>query len=251
MIYAVENGYLSCRIESCGAQLVSLRSKESRKEYIWSGDPDIWKWHAPVLFPWCGKFPEGYEHDGKTYHLPMHGFLRDFKHNCISDGVFLFETDGLENYPFAFSARTSFILEGSSLIHRIEIENRGNEDIPYSLGFHTGFAMSNARLEFEKQEEELNGNSFFANDESLSSTRFLTHINSSFLTCTDKDGKCIKWESSGYTTLVLWTIPGHSKDFICIEPRIDTVPEGAKKPFKCSLKPGKKTVLEEIITVIS
>ncbi|MBQ3729331.1 MAG: hypothetical protein II903_07510, partial [Spirochaetales bacterium] len=109
----------------------------------------------------------------------------------------------------------------------------------------------NARLEFEKTEEDLGSNEFIADDDSLSSTRFLTHVKSGFITCTDKRGKSIRWESSGYSTLVLWTIPGHGKDFLCIEPRIDTVPEGAKQPFKCFLQPGKTAVLEERITVLS
>lgn len=229
---------------------MSLKAFGTGREYIWNGNPDVWKWHAPVLFPFCGSFPDGYEHDGKTYHLPMHGFLRDVEHRHISDGHFLFEYEGFDGYPFAFSARTSFNLEGTSLTHRIEIENRGNVDLPYSLGFHTGFALSNARLEFEKTEEDLGSNEFIADDDSLSSTRFLTHVKSGFITCTDKRGKSIRWESSGYSTLVLWTMPGHSRDFICIEPRIDTVPEGAKMPFRCLLKPGRTATLEERMTIL-
>ncbi|MBQ7281630.1 MAG: hypothetical protein IJR16_02505 [Spirochaetales bacterium] len=251
MQYSIENRYLSCMIDSCGAQLMSLKALETGRDYIWNGNPEVWKWHAPVLFPFCGNFPEGFEHNGKTCHLPMHGFLRDVEHSHVSAGHFLFESEGFDGYPFAFSARTSFILEGTSLTHRIEIENRGSEDLPFSLGFHTGFALSNAKLEFEIKEEELGDKVFIADDDSLSSTRFLTHVKSGFITCADKRGKSIRWESSGYSTLVLWTMPGHSRDFICIEPRIDTVPEGAKEPFKCFLQPGKTTVLEERITVLS
>ena len=250
MQYSIENRYLSCMIDSCGAQLISVMDKASGAEYIWNGNPEVWKWHAPVLFPFCGNFPDGYEHDGKTYHLPMHGFLRDVEHQIISDGSFIFKTDGMEGYPFAFSATTSFILEGHSVRHRIEIENRGNVNLPYSLGFHTGFALSNARLVFENHEEELGGKVFVADDESLSSTRFFTNIKSGSLVCEDKTGKSLRWESSGYSTLVLWTMPGHSKDFICIEPRIDTVSDGAKMPFRCLLQPGRTATLEERMTIL-
>ncbi|MBR6085773.1 MAG: hypothetical protein IKP61_09215 [Spirochaetales bacterium] len=247
----IGNNHISCTIDSQGAQMVSLRSKASGKEYIWQGNPDIWKWHAPVLFPFCGNFPEGFMYNGKKYHLPQHGFLRNVEHTRISDGVYVFETSGLDDYPFALRATTSFLLDCSTLTHRVEIENTGNESLPFSLGFHTGFALSNARLEFEKAEEELGSNEFIADDKSLASTKLYTKIRSGFIDCTGTGGKRIRWESSGYSTLVLWTAPGHSRDYICIEPRIDTVPEGAKKPFKCKLQPRGKTTLEERITILA
>lgn len=247
----IENKNISCTLDSQGAQLLSLRSRDSEKEYIWEGNPDVWKWHAPVLFPFCGIFPDGFMHNGKTYHLPQHGFLRNVEHRCISDGVYVFETAGREDYPFALRATTSYILQGSTLIHRIEIENTGKESLPFSLGFHTGFALSNARLEFEKTEEEIGSNIFIADDTSLSSARLYTKIRSGFIDCSGSEGKKIKWESSGYSTLVLWAAPGYSKDYICIEPRIDTVPEGAKEPFRCLIGSGEKTSLEERITILS
>ena len=247
----IGNRNISCTIDSQGAQLVSLRSVDSGKEYIWEGNPAVWKWHAPVLFPFCGNFPDGFVHNGKTYHLPQHGFLRTVEHTRISDGVYVFETEGREDYPFALRATTSYLLENNTLIHRIEIENTGNEVLPFSLGFHTGFALSNARLEFEKAEEELGGKIFVADDTSLADTKLYTKIRSRFIDCTDTDGKRIRWESSGYSTLVLWTAPGHSRDYICIEPRIDTVPEGAKEPFRCNLPIGGKTTLEERITILA
>ena len=247
----IENRNISCTVDSLGAQLVSLRSGDSGKEYIWEGNPEVWKWHAPVLFPFCGNFPDGFVHNGKTYHLPQHGFLRTVEHTHISDGVYVFETEGREDYPFALRATTNYLLQGSTLIHRIEIDNTGKEALPFSLGFHTGFALSNARLEFEKTEEELGSNILIADDTSLASTRLYMKIRSRFIDCTGSEGNKIRWESSDYTTLVLWTAPGHSKDYICIEPRIDTVPEGAREPFRCLLDPGAKTSLEERITIIS
>ena len=246
----IGNRFISFTIDPMGAQLVSLRSEASGKEYIWNGNPDVWKWHAPVLFPFCGNFPDGFRYNGKTYHLPQHGFLRNVEHRCISEGVYVFETDGLENYPFALRATTSFLLDCSMLTHRVEIENTGNAALPFSLGFHTGFSLSHAKLEFEQNEEELGGKVFVADDISLADTRLFTNIRSRFIDCTDSSGKRIKWESSGYSTLVLWTAPGHSTDFICIEPRIDTVPGGAKEPFACHLEPRGKTTLEERITIL-
>ena len=85
----IGNNHISCTIDSQGAQMVSLRSEASGKEYIWQGNPDVWKWHAPVLFPFCGNFPEGFMYNGKKYHLPQHGFLRNVEHTRISDGVYV------------------------------------------------------------------------------------------------------------------------------------------------------------------
>ncbi len=250
MINIIENEFISCTTDSYGAQMISLKDKAHGSEYIWCGNPSVWKWHAPVLFPFCGNFPEGYRHNGTIYHLPQHGFLRNVEHTCISDGVFLYETGGESGYPFAFSARTVFTLDGKTLTHRIQIKNTGKEILPFSLGFHTGFALSNATLEFEKYEPELDGKIFAADDVSMSSTRFFTGIESTSVACSDENGKKMIWSSSGYTTLVLWTSPGHSRDYICIEPRIDTIPDDAKKPFRCFLEPGSETSLEERITIL-
>jgi len=250
MIHTISSDALECRIDSIGAQLLSLKCRENGIEYIWTGDSNIWKWHAPVLFPWCGNFPNGYESDGAILHLPQHGFLRNMEHEAIEEGYFIFENNGIKNYPFALCATTKFRLDGNVLIHSIEIRNKGNKPMPCSLGFHTGFSMDTPTLEFEVSEEEIGGKFFIADDSTMEKTILLTKIRSNTIVCSDKNGKRLRWGSSGFTTLVLWTMPGHSRDFICIEPRIDTIPEGSTQPFKMVLEPGETTGLSEKIEIL-
>ena len=83
MVHSIENKWVKASFGEKGAQLISFFSKESDKEYIWNGDESIWKWHAPVLFPQCGNFPQGYINNGKRLVLPMHGFLRDVEHTYL------------------------------------------------------------------------------------------------------------------------------------------------------------------------
>lgn len=249
MIHTIRNEKLTCSIDSRGAQLISLSSSLGT-EYIWTGEKDIWPWHAPVLFPCCGSFPDGFLVDDRIYHLPQHGFLRNVEHKESGEGIFLYESMGEEEYPFALSARTSFCLEESTLIHRLEIENRDRRPMPYSMGFHTGFLLENATLEFECDEEELGGRIFRADDSTLEKTCFFTKLKSRRLLCSDAKGKRLELYSPEFTTLVLWTMKGHSRDFICIEPRVDTVAEGARHPFKRVLEPGGICTLEERITIL-
>ena len=251
MNYYIENNKLRVTMSSKGAELISLWDKENGKEYIWNGDPSVWKWHAPVLFPCCGNFPDGYTHNGKNYQLPMHGFLRDAEHTLTDSGRFLFESSGNEFYPFSFSAETEFILDGMKLTHRLSIANRGNEPMPYSIGFHTGLRIAKPLLVFEKNEKELDGNEFKCNDETLKCTKLFTGIESRRITARGSDGKELRLTSPEFTTLVIWSAEGHTGDYVCIEPRIDTVPEGAEIPFARALMPSCRAVLEETIEIIS
>lgn len=53
-------------------------------EYIWNGNPSVWKFRAPILFPIVGRLKDGYFlWQGKEYHLPNHGFSRDLEHSVV------------------------------------------------------------------------------------------------------------------------------------------------------------------------
>jgi len=43
-------------VDSKGCEIVSVIRKSDNKQYIWSGQPDIWKRHTPVLFPLVGRY---------------------------------------------------------------------------------------------------------------------------------------------------------------------------------------------------
>ena len=54
MEYIIENEYLKVTVTTWGAQVKSVVRKCDGVEHMWSGDPSVWKFHAPVLFPHCG-----------------------------------------------------------------------------------------------------------------------------------------------------------------------------------------------------
>ncbi|MBO5125371.1 MAG: hypothetical protein J6C11_09620 [Spirochaetaceae bacterium] len=59
-------------------------SEASGVEYIWNGNPSVWKFRAPILFPIVGRLKDGYFlWQGKEYHLPNHGFSRDLEHSVV------------------------------------------------------------------------------------------------------------------------------------------------------------------------
>ena len=73
MIYEIKNDLLTAKINSLGAELTSVKSRDGY-EYIWQGED--WRGHAPVLFPLCGRLLGGkYKYDGKTYNMGCHGFF--------------------------------------------------------------------------------------------------------------------------------------------------------------------------------
>ncbi len=252
MIRTLENENLIVSISDIGAELISIKNKNNNKEYIWHGDSTIWKWHAPVLFPICGEFKDGFTINGKKYFLPRHGFLREKEHAFISDGCYIYRTEGEENYPFSLEAKTSFIMSGNTLTHRLTIKNTSNENMPYSMGFHTGFLLSNAVLEFEKEEEALSGKLFSAkeNKRELEEAVLLYNLSSHSLVARSEEGKRIRLNSPDFTTLVLWSAQNSNGSFIAIEPRIDTIENGAIEPFKRILASGEEATIEEIIEII-
>ena len=107
---------MTARIDSIGAQLISLKSK-SGTEYIWQRDPAHWKSSSPLLFPTVGNCRDGkYTLNGQIYSIPKHGFCRnaDFAVSVLSEQEASFIlTDSPEtraHYPFAFHLKLTYAL---------------------------------------------------------------------------------------------------------------------------------------------
>ncbi|TDB61774.1 aldose 1-epimerase family protein [Arundinibacter roseus] len=144
----IENNFLRISVQETGAELCSIQSVKTGKEYMWQGNPDIWPSYAPVLFPIVGELKDGtYHHEGVSYQLPRHGFVR---HNSsvkvmgktdssICMGLD-YDEDTLLMYPFRFQFRITFSLEENKVVIRHEITNRGEETMLFSVGGHPGFA---------------------------------------------------------------------------------------------------------------
>lgn len=74
MQVVLENEALKVTINSFGAELASIRGKETDTEYLWNADAKFWKRSAPVLFPFVGSLKnKEYHYEGKAYPMGQHG----------------------------------------------------------------------------------------------------------------------------------------------------------------------------------
>ena len=137
---------LTARIALMGAELVSLRDA-SGAEWMTDGDPAVWSGHAPILFPIVGELAGGaYRLDGREYQMARHGFARrrvfELVESTDSSAV-LRLTDDAETravWPFPFVLDLHYALDDHALSVTAIVTNRGEGAMPFSIGFHPGFA---------------------------------------------------------------------------------------------------------------
>jgi len=145
-LITITSGNLTARINPLGAELWSLADADGR-EYMTGADPAFWTGHAPLLFPIVGALNQGRYRLGQVaYELPRHGFARQSMFACVEAGAAAATfrlTDSEETrrvYPFAFALDMAFAIEGWTLHMTATVANRGDEAMPFSLGFHPAFA---------------------------------------------------------------------------------------------------------------
>lgn len=160
MYYKIENEFLTCEIDDMGAQLHSLVSKESGKEYVWYGKTEIWYGQAPILFPIIGMLlDEKYRYNGKEYSMPKHGLARKLLFNVdecsCSKAVFSLTSsdETLEKYPFNFKFTVIFELVEKTLKNTFVVDNTNDGKMYFSLGAHPAFNCAvGDKIEFEYPE---------------------------------------------------------------------------------------------------
>jgi galactose mutarotase-like enzyme len=161
---SIKNNQLTATVDSKGAELISLKKISTHREYIWEGNPTFWGKHSPVLFPIVGTLKNNqYQYKNKTYTLPRHGFARDYEFELISktdsSAVFSLQAsvDTKTVYPFDFELQIHYILEENELVIAYQISNKTNDTMPFSIGAHPAFALSenfeNYALAFEFKED--------------------------------------------------------------------------------------------------
>ena len=145
MIYTIENEYLSAAISDTGAELQSLKWKETGDEYIWQGNPEVWSGHSPLLFPVVGRLKgDGYVYEGRRYDLGKHGFARKTAFEAAQEGgnrltMTLRSGAHEESYPFDFTLEVTFELADKALRVTHRVTNRDAREMYFSLGAHPGF----------------------------------------------------------------------------------------------------------------
>lgn len=281
MEYILENSYLKVTVSSKGAEVVSVQRKCDGVEHIWQADPSVWGSHAPVLFPHCGKVVDGTIHaKGRDYPAKQHGFARDMEHILVRSTPDVLELALESNpetqarFPYAFRLVSTFTLDGPTLCHTLTVENNDQEELPFGIGFHPGFAvpfddkhtLEDYEIRFEKMESPLcinnlphglmHGNFYylgsniialpvtkelFAND-----SHCMTNLSSNTLGLYEKDtGRAVVCDIQGFPYTLLWSAPGGDPRFVCIEPwhSLPSPERGAtewtEKPAAAILAPGE------------
>ena len=248
----IENKMLRVSVNPKGAELSGLFYKKEEMEYLWSGDPAFWGKQSPVLFPIIGTLKgNSFLYNGKSYHLPRHGFARDRVFEVEKRGgdskTFLLKSDMDTHkvYPFDFEFRITYSINENKLTVTYDIKNSGEGDLYFSVGGHPAFKLplidgtsyEDYYLEFEKPETAgrwpisadglieitplplLNEASkiplnkqLFAKDAIV-----LKHLNSSFVKLrSNKTERGLTFHFPGFPYLGLWAAKG--ADFICIDP---------------------------------
>jgi len=144
----LQNEQLEVEIHPRGAELRRICHKGFKLDYLWNGDPAYWGKHAPVLFPIVGQLKENsYRYRGKMYDMSRHGFARELEFRPVahSGQQAVFELSSSEEtlgrYPFLFTLRIIYMLDGNRLTSIYEVTNNGSEPMFFSIGGHPAFRV--------------------------------------------------------------------------------------------------------------
>ena len=144
MIYEIGNEHLKVQVSTLGGELMSV--KKDGVEYLWQGNPEYWSGRAYNLFPICGRLWEGkYTYRGDEYEMNLHGFVRksELELYAQTEDTIAFRLRPNEQtmklYPFDFTYRVFYVLEGNTLKIRYRVRNKGFKPLIFAVGGHPGF----------------------------------------------------------------------------------------------------------------
>lgn len=144
----LKNKHCTVTINHKGAELISFT--KNGIDCIWSVDEKFWNKTSPILFPIVGKLKnDTYLLDGKKYTLNRHGFARDYvfsvKEKLENSITFSLQQneETLKRYPFNFELQLKYTLENSTLTLQYFVINNSNEKMPFSIGAHPAFSITN------------------------------------------------------------------------------------------------------------
>lgn len=254
MLYTIENDFLAISSSTHGGELHSIKSKNSNIEFLWNGNPEYWKYHAPILFPIVGKVKNGqYKVDGQTYELPQHGLARVRDFNIINHEnnkvtyELKYSEDTLKVYPFKFSLYISYELIDNSLKVSYKVVNLDDKTIYFSIGAHPGFmcplnddeTLDDYYFEFNKCETAdlmtldmsvglishntipylKNENIIPLNKELFKNDALIfKNLDSNIISIKSKNhNKVLSMDFTGFPYIGLWAMPTGCP-FVCIEP---------------------------------
>lgn len=274
MLVTLHNHNLEVSINSKGAEINSFKNKITGRDIIWNGNPEIWKFHAPVLFPHCGKTKDGYVIiDGMQYPLKSNGFARDLEFSLVEQTENSVKFELTENeytlarFPYRFRLSVKYVLSDNKLEFTTTVKNTGAEPFLFSAGSHSAFAIDNVenyQIEFESKtpltsvvccENGLlaaasNGTCPFTKPygekepgiipitaAGFGNGHLFTDIKSDWVGLRNKkDGSLIKVNTKDYPYVMIWQNAGEP-NFVCIEPWFG-MPDADNTDHQWLKKPG-------------
>lgn len=241
----LSNEKICATVSSCGAELISLKSKDG-KEYI---DHGSWSNSSPILFPICGGLRDGkYIYGVRQYKCPKHGFVKnvEFIVEKVTDtSAILSYSDNEETrkmYPFLFKLSVIFTLtdDGISVVYKVD--NKTDGEMYFSIGAHESYScpegVEGYSLTFDKNEDfdshRVEGVLLsYDKDKVSESGRVLTlknrffdidalcfsKINSDSLILESPDkSRAVKLTFGGASHFLIWTEAKANLPFVCLEP---------------------------------
>jgi galactose mutarotase-like enzyme len=144
-LVTIGNGRLTAIVAAKGAELQSLVPADGR-DVMWTGDADVWPWHAPNLFPIVGALDnDELVHDGVRYPMKQHGFLRHSPCELLETGpeactfCLTDNPDTREQYPYAFALTIGYRIVDDRLDCTFKLHNPDKVTLHASIGVHPGF----------------------------------------------------------------------------------------------------------------
>ncbi len=242
MIHTIKNDRLEVKINSLGAELVSVKCDGS--ERLWQNESGVWSGHAPILFPFAGACKV--KLDGVEYkEHRRHGFARckefcavkmggDFIRFALQDDAYT-----MEYYPYHFELQVEYRLKDNEIEIRTSMKNNDAKTLYYSIGGHESYALEKKDYMVRFPENEIfdtlmadeNGlmtgakaslgegkvlplkKEYFAGGKTL----IFADLNSESAELCTLDGAPIaKTVFSGYPYFLIWSPDG--ADMVCLEP---------------------------------
>ena len=290
MIREIHNDILRVRVNEHGAELYSVVRNDGT-EYIWQGCAPYWDGRAMNIFPNCGRFFDGrYTYRGKEYSIKCHGVARDADFVLMPDSsadtlVFGLDSNDVTraSYPFDFSLRISYHLDGESLECRNFVTNTGDDILPFSTGAHPGFNVpltagnkfSDYRVDFgnvgQLVRTPINGKGFIEGEATWyplmdgryieldhhlfdNDAIFFENVPSSVSIVSDKDRRSVTLTCPQVRRLGLWHTNQTDAPFVCIEPwlgvpsRQGVIDDLATRPDMIRLTPGDSFAFDYTIS---
>lgn len=248
---------------------------KSGEEYLWLRDKnyessDRPRCGVPILFPNCGKPDGGVHHfNGADYPIENHGLadLLPWQVKSATDEAIelTLTPNGLTKfvYPFEFCLTMRYTLAGGKAGLALTVENKGDKEMPFSVGFHPYFAASkleNVSFDIKAAtcSESAKGEQPAApaqitltkKDGAAESIRLLTGVKSPMVLTDSGNGHkvTVAFDEAAFGNGVLWQ--QNAETFVCMEPwngwansvnedgKHETLAPGESKVFAWSIEIG-------------